>query len=843
MKFYTNLQQRGNYIHVRGYEDGQPFNEKVFYKPRLFVPARTPSKWKTIDGVNVDELKFDSIHDAKDYIKQFSEISNFKLYGLDKFIYTYLHEQYPEEVLYDRDQINIAYIDIEVSTKNGFSTVEKADQEIISIAYKFKGTMHVFGFGNYNPTKDNVIYYKCFDEKDLLAKFITLWAKSYPDIVSGWNIAFFDIPYLIKRIETVLTKEDALRLSPWKNIIESKVVGKFYRESIKYDISGVTTYDYLDLYKKFTYSQQESYKLDHIAFVELGERKVSYTEYDNMHDFYTNDFSKFIDYNIVDTDLVERIEDKMKLIDVALAIAYDAKVQLRDVYTQVRIWDTIIHNHLLNNKICVPISGGGEKNESYIGAYVKDPQIGMHNWVVSFDLNSLYPSLIMQYNISPETIVSEVIDKEKRNKKIPVSIEQLVNGNIPKVDSDVCLAANGCLFKKDRQGFLPQIIERMYKDRVEYKNRMIAAKKNYEKEQDNHKKYMFSKEISRYNNLQMAKKIQLNSAYGALGNEYFRFFDIDLATAITAGGQLTIKWAENKINEYLNKLLKTEKEDYVLASDTDSLYITLDKLVRMVFEKSGSDLGRKDVSTEKIVTFLDKVIKERIEPTIAEIYNDLALRMEAYDQKMIMKREVIADKGIWTAKKRYILNVHDSEGIRYNSPKLKIMGIEAVKSSTPFACRSAITEALNIVMQKTEEDLQQYIAAFKTKFYEMPFEDVSFPRTVQNIEKYKTEKKSIPIHVRGALIYNKRITELKLLNKYELVRDGDKIKFCYLKLPNPIQDYVISALSTLPQQFGLEKYIDYETQFEKAFLEPLKSILNVIGWKDKKTHTLEEFFT
>jgi DNA polymerase elongation subunit (family B) len=442
----------------------------------------------------------------------------------------------------------------------------------------------------------------------------------------------------------------------------------------------------------------------------------------------------------------------------------------------------------------------------------------------------------MQYNISPETLYR---DDRGHVVKANITVDELLDGDIPTVPNGYGLAANGCYFKKERQGFLPEIMERMYNDRVVYKDKMIVAQKEHEATTS---KQSYN-DISRYKNMQMAKKIQLNSAYGAIGNPHFRFFDIDQATAITLGGQLSIRWAESEMNKYLNKLLKTGDYDYVIASDTDSLYISFDRLVHMVFGQRIETEGITPELKEKIVNFLDKAASDKIEPVIAEIYQDLADRMSAFQQKMNMKREVIADRGIWTAKKRYILNVHDSEGVRYAKPKLKMLGIEAVKSSTPYVCREAIKDAINIIMNQPEEELHKFIAEFKAKFYKLSFEEVAFPRSVQDLTKYKNETKSVPIHVRGALSYNNKIKQLKLQKKYELIKDGEKIRFSYLKMPNPLRDNVICAFSTLPSEFNLDDYIDYDTQFDKAFMSPLRAILDVINWHEEKQSTLEDFFS
>jgi DNA polymerase elongation subunit (family B) len=471
------------------------------------------------------------------------------------------------------------------------------------------------------------------------------------------------------------------------------------------------------------------------------------------------------------------------------------------------------------------------KSEQYAGAYVKDPIVGMHEWVVSFDLNSLYPHLIMQYNISPETIVPGI--------KTNISIDNLLSGE-HQASSEYCMAANGHYFKRDKQGFLPAMMQRMYDDRSMYKKKMIESQKQYENANTAEEKRILSNQISKYKNLQLAKKVQLNSAYGALGNEWFRFFDIRQAEAITLSGQLSIRWIEDKLNGFFNKLLKTKGVDYVIASDTDSVYVNLGPLVHMVY-------GSKNIEKEKIVDFIDKACTEKIEPFIDKAYQELADYMNAFDQKMQMKREVIANKGIWTAKKRYILNVYDSEGVRFAEPKLKMMGIEAVKSSTPMSCRDKIKESLKIVMNGTESEFQEFVADFRKTFTTLAFEDIAFPRGVNDIKKYKSSKdiytKGTPIHVRGAILYNHLLEKEKLTKKYQTIKDGEKIKFCYMKVPNPVQENVFAILTILPKEFKLEKYIDYETQFEKAYLDPIRTIVNTIGWNVEHVSSLKSFFS
>ena len=441
--------------------------------------------------------------------------------------------------------------------------------------------------------------------------------------------------------------------------------------------------------------------------------------------------------------------------------------------------------------------------------------------------------------MSREEIVEELEAlKQVRELTTKVSVDKLLNQELdltPLKKVNLTMTANGALYRRVK-GFLPELMEKIYKDRTIYKKKMLEAKQQYEKTPTN----ALVKEIARCNNIQMARKIQLNSAYGAIGNQYFRYFKLANAEAITLSGQVSIRWIEEKLNRYLNKILKTKDVDYVIASDTDSIYLNMGPLVETVYKG-------KEKTTESVVSFLDKVSQVELEKYIESCYQELADYVNAYDQKMQMKRENIADRGIWTAKKRYILNVWDSEGVRYEQPKLKIMGLEAVKSSTPAPCRQMIKDALKIVMTKTEDDLISFISNSRKIFNELPIEDISFPRTVSDVNKHKASAtlyaKGTPIHARGAILYNHLIKEKKLDKKYAKIQNGEKIKFCYLKLPNPIHENVISYIQEFPKEFLLDRYIDRDLQFNKAFLDPMKVILDAIGWKVEKTITLESFFS
>ena len=830
MRWYTNVQLIGNHFLVRAYEDGKHIEFREEFKPTLFVKSKKESKYRTLSGEVVDAVQPGTVKDCREFLKKYENVDGFEIYGNERYIYQYISDKYSEEeIKFDINKIKLVTIDIEVASENGFPDVESCSEEILAITIQDYATKKIVSWGvkPFTHNRSDLVYHYCESEFALLNTFIQYWMNNTPEIVTGWNLQLYDIPYICKRLNRVLGEKLMKRMSLWGLVSEGEVFING-RKHTTFDIGGVTQLDYMDLYKKFTYKTQESYRLDYIAEVELGQKKLDHSEYETFKEFYTKNWQKFIEYNIVDVELVDRLEDKMKLIELALTMAFDARVNFTDVFYQVRMWDNIIYNYLKKRNIVIPQKNRSSKNEKYAGAYVKEPKPGIYDWVVNFDLNSLYPHLIMQFNISPETLI------DKRHPT--VSVDKILNQKLDFEEyKDYAVCANGAMYRKDVRGFLPELMEKMYNERVIFKKKMIEAKKQYEKTKDK----QLLKEIARCNNIQMAKKISLNSAYGAVGNQYFRYYKLENAEAITLSGQVAIRWIENKMNQYLNKILKTDGVDYVIASDTDSIYLNLGPLVEDVYK------GRKK-TTESIVTFLDKICEVELEKYIEGCYQELANYVNAYDQKMQMKRENIADRGIWTAKKRYILNVWDSEGVRYEEPKLKMMGIEAVKSSTPAPCRQMIKDALKLMMSGTEDEVIAYIEKCREKFEKLPPEQISFPRSVSDVQKYQSPatiySKGTPIHVRGALLYNYYVKEKKLSHKYSIINNGEKIKFCYLKKPNPIHENIISFIQQFPKELNLDKYIDYELQFEKAFLDPLKSILDCIGWEVTKTATLDSFF-
>ena len=832
--FYSFAWQYGNNILTRGVRDGKKFVERQPFQPTLYVRGDSTSECRGLYGEPLKSIQFADNNDCRQFMDKYSKIDNYPIYGQTDLTYQYITRTYPDAIEFDLSELSIQAIDIETTAEHGFPNVDNPLEEVllISMVDNLTKKIRTWGTGEWKCVSDevrdlDVEYTACADEYELLEKFMSWWVSEYPDIITGWNSKFFDIPYLISRIGRIFGNDAKNSFSPF-NMTRKRTITIHNQERTTYDIKGVTHLDYLDLYQKFTYAAQESYKLDYIAEVELGKNKLE-NQYETFREFYENDWNKFIDYNIIDAKIVDELEDKMKLIELIATMAYDSKCNFEDIYSSVRTWDCLLYNHLLEKNIMIPQKKQFTEQTGIKGGYVQEPIPGKYKWVVSVDATSLYPSIIMQHNLSPEKFA----DVSPLDCTVDSLLERRHDTSNLK-EQNLSMAANGYCFTRETQGLFPEITQKFFDDRQRYKKLMKDAERKYEKTKDP----KLLDDIAKYNNFQMARKIQLNSLFGAMGNKYFRYFDERIAEGITLTGQFIIRETAKALDEYLNKFVGTEGINYSFYSDTDSCYITLDPLVEKYMQ---------GMTKDQIIDAIDKLTTDKLEPAINAAMADICGYMNAFDEKIFFKREAIADTGIWIAKKRYALNVYDNEGVRYTEPKLKVMGLEIVRSSTPAPVRKSLKEAVRLCLTAEETDLQEFVDATWQAFKDMTPEQIAFPRGCNNLKKYSSSShiysKGTPMHVRGALMYNHQLRGAKLTHKYQEIREGDKIKFIYLKEPNIIFENVIGFNGKLPPEFDLHRYVDYDMMFTKAFIEPMNTITQGLNWNPRPVASLAGLFS
>lgn len=842
---YTFVDSIGNRVFHRYWNGKEPKIETLDSFPiELFIRGRQKDS-TSIHGETLSKIEFSKIRDACDFIKEHSDVA--EIYGQTSFAHQFIANRYPGEISFSINNFCIVGIDIETKfDETGFPHPAKAAQEIASISCKVFGRPGFISFGTkeFKTLAPEDEYIRSGSESEMLVKFIGWWNRLKPDIVTGWNIVGFDIPYLVNRLIKVLGQDQAIKLSPFhpytKNVFSEHAI---QGDQTSFRILGITVFDYLELYRKFSRGAQESYKLDFIANVELGEAKIDWgNEYKNLMDLYERNHQLYIEYNIHDVRLVESLDNKLKFLFLGITLGFIGKVRLHEIFSQVKFWDNIVYNELLAQNIQIPPQPDSVDAKGIEGAFVKDPNPGLYRWIASLDLTSLYPSIIMGMNMSPETIRVNGL-----NERI---LERLIDMTYPTEDvhaNNNTLAANGSQYTREFVGIMPAITKKMFASRKAFKNRMLSVEREIEalklkgelSSEDKDLLHRKKDEQAQYDAMQNAFKIALNSLYGAQGNQHFRYFDPNIAEGITMTGQCIIRYISNQMNDYMNQKLKTDGVDYVVANDTDSAYLRFDTLVDKVVPA--------EATVDKRVDFVDKFICTYIEPFIAQKFQELADYLNLIENTLSMKREAIADKAIWRGKKNYILQVYDNEGVRFAKPKLKMMGIETARSSTPKICKVALTKGYDIMLNGTEQELIEHVKQFKADFMKAPLAHIAFPRGVTDMDKWMDKntiwKIGTPIHVKAALMYNIWLNKYKLTSEYPTVKNGDKIKFVYLKEPNPTLCNTIAFVDDLHEEFGLDEYVDRDLQYEKTFLGPLRSFSNLVGYNTEKKAVLDAFFS
>ena len=893
--FYTFCDRVGSRIFHRYIDaSGKRCQEIVSDFPfELFI--RSPrNEACSLFGDKLGRMEFNQIQQALDFVKEYESVT--EVYGQTSMAHQFISTSYKGLIDYDFNAFRILNFDIEVRTDGfeddeecivrrvhsnetetvtigemkalpsnwevydkvnerwycvddcphrnpgGFPHAEQADYEITTISCKVfnKSKKVTFGLKEYQVKNKDQLYILCRDEKHLLIEFVTYIRAIDPDILTGWNIETFDIPYIVNRLKKICGEEWANKLSPFhastKKCLQPYMAGE-EKDEPAYRILGVNTLDYLQIYKKFNPKKQESYRLDYIAESELKERKLDYSEYDNdLMKLYQLNFEKYVDYNEHDVYLVERLDQKKQFIRLAITTVLMTKSRYQEVTGKVKMWDNLIYNMLRDDGIVIPPMPKRQHQDRIIGAWVKEPKAGKYRYVVSLDLTSLYPMICMMYNMSPETMIGEELGTLDY-------VARLLAGEDLAIDfkPDGCMAANGSAYRLDFEGVLPRAMRFVFDTRKRYKDEMKVVKKAKEKYikgggKDENVLADYENKIAMLDAAQGAMKILANSGYGVTAQASFRYFNRDIAQGITLTGQLTIQYIVKEVNRWLNERFGTNR-DYVITADTDSMYLALDCVPTQHNDPAAA------------IEELDQFINNHLQPFIEESFVKLSDRMGCPKNLMDMKREALSDVGIWRAKKNYVLRVYDMEGVRYAEPEMKMMGIETAKSSTPKVIREELEKCLTIMLDDGKnEELLKELETFKKIYYTLPIEDVAKPMGVSDVNKYAdpvhvfARGVTVPYNAKAALIHNHLIREKGLQKSVERIRNGNKIKLMALKKVNPVRNTYIAFANTLPEGFGLHSYVDYDAQYDITFMGPIRSFTDIIGWKTERVSTLEDLF-
>lgn len=870
MKQYINVWNNKNYIYHKYIENGKRKIEKVKFKPVIGIETNSFSEYADLYNKKyVNLIELDDIQEFNKYINQNKDYLN--LYFDIHPKYQFIFFNYDFDIKFSLEHVKIFNIDIEVYSPNEFPDVEYANQPISVIGVQDinKNIFYIFAHkDNYTPKSDNVKFFKFDDEISMLREFISFINTEYPDVITGWNIDFFDIPYLINRIKKLLGDNAVNMISRYSKLrTEHRIIKD--REHSLYSFSDIYFIDYLELYKKFGNTSLDSYSLDNVCLYELGEGKLNYkNEYSNLTELYEKDFEKYIDYNIKDIELVYLLNKKMKLFDIIFSIMYKTKSILTDVFGTIRPWDNYISYHAYKNKMLVYMNRHKEK-EQYEGGYVKDVNPQFVDIALIYDITSSYPNQIIGHNISPECILEhhELDDKPelKYLKQKYNTIESFLNYNevFNEVEPilkkyNVTMTANGEFFRKDKIGIITKLIENVFNERISIKkdikklNNIISIIEKYsykvktdyilqilndlnsfnendlqnnliDKENLEVKDLLYNK-LSFFDLEQLTLKILINSLYGAYANQYFRFFDVRLAKAITYMGQVCVR----NVAKYLDDNLKYCKNFY---SDTDSIFIALTNYDKL-----------KDYSEKELLEILQKLDKDVIQKKIDEYFDFHTTKLNKLKRTIKMENEAIVHKGFFLAKKKYVLRLIYNDGkVLLDNPKYKVRGVEIIQSSTPSFCREKLFDFVKMLINKPDSNIiREKIFEIKNEFIKQPIKNISFSRSVNGLDKYNLNSKSLPIHVRASLHFNNLIKKYNLNSN--LIHNNDKIKYIYIKTPNEINSNIIGYLDNYFDKFKEIFEIDYETQFEKSFLSPLSSFLEILNYKEND-NDISNFFS
>lgn len=858
--FYTYYKTWGNKILFR-YKNGSARTQtKVvdFYEPYLYTQIQGQDDDEvdafSIYGNPLKKVPFENNKAARQFVDTYSNVDGMSIHGNTNFANQFIIDMFEgAEPQYDPNQIRVGFLDIEVYSDDGFPFPDEAKHPINGVTFYDSVEDRFYTYSLKHKGEDkwsksraqqevqelDTEFYHFETEKDLLIAMLHHFKDHDYDLTTGWNSEQFDMVYIVNRCYSQVGQKTTNKmLSPFGKISFREVKDDFGKPRTKVDIFGLPHLDYMELYKKHTFEPRASHKLDYIAHVELGEKKLDYEQYGDLFELWKENYQLFNDYNIQDVNLVVRLDKKLGLFDLTYALAYYSMSNYEDTMGTVKVWEQLVAKFLYTKGVA-PLARREEVTEyrEFEGAYVKQPRPGFYEWIESFDLASLYPHIEMQYNIGPETLIPEdELPPRLAKIKEDHTFDDLLNERIdlsPLDDHGVTMTANFEFYTKDKMSFFSEIKRELYTQRKVFKKKMLEAEQEIVNVETDEQKRFWGDIKSKNNNMQMGLKILLNGGYGALANKHFLYYKVENAEAITLSGQLVNKWTCSHIDQFLQRVLDTDDHTWVY-SDTDSGYFTIDAFVKQL---------PKDKTDAEIVDLCDQFGEEVISPEIEARCQRLADYTRAYEQKMMWERETIAKRAVFVAKKKYVMAVLDNEGTRYkpDQPKIKIMGMESVKGGMPDFSKEALVACYTAALEGDESKVHQIVADTESYFHSLGVNDIALVKNVNNIEKWEHDvnlyKSGTPMHVKAAIIHNMMVDKVEA-KRVPKIESGSKIKYVELNVPNPTRQSVIAFDTFMPSEFEIEPYVNYELMFEKAFLQPLQIFLDAVGWHREEVNTL-----
>ena len=823
-------------------QNGKRIAVDTTFEPYIYLETNNKPDSTSIFNTKLKKKKFRNQAERSRYLKDNKITRIFENLNIQQQFLIDSFWELNERQEFTNQQIRVLFIDIETYSPDEFPKPEDPQHPInvITVYDTLRRQFITWGLKPYHKKNENGIYIYCKSEKELLSKFINFFTSDYPDILSGWNSEFFDVPYIINRITRLLGEEETKRLSPVGYIRPIVFKGRFGREQVHWHIEGVSCVDYLDIYKRFCPVLRESYKLDAIGETELGENKIDYGD-TNLASLADDNWELFIDYNIQDVNLLIKLEEKLQYLKLLRMIAYAGLTTFEGALGSLSVITGLCAVRARMRQQRIPTFNREVTNtEQNAGAYVGDPQRGFQENIVSFDANSLYPNVMITLNLSPETKVGVIT--EKTDKEITI---QHVNGQTFNLSHQhfvefvkkekIAISKAKVLFTQKEKGIIPETVDHFYKKRVEIKRELKLAKKrllDIQKDTDEYAK--LSIQIENLNITQHTIKILINTIYGYFGNKHSPLGDDELAESITLTGQAVIKESNRLLEEYIKEKTGLTDEELktsspIIYNDTDSSYISIRHIVNKTGLKMLNSKGKITPEYYKVVQDIEDHLNEKIIE-----WGESALG--SIDCRLNFKREAIADAGLFLQKKRYVLHVLDEEGIPCD--KFKYTGVEVVRTTMPAPIKPYVKKIIETML--LTKDLAQTNKLFNETydiFKNLPIEDIAFVMGIKGYEKYAAQcdgfktAKHMPIHVKAAYFYNMLLDRFNTGKKYEKISSGDKVRYFYAKQPNRFGITTIGYKYSYPKEFADNFLIDHELMFEKIIFSVIERFYEAVNWK------------